>query len=107
MEAYRHFHALSANQLHAAHDIFLHLDELRQLLSQIGPESTCSSLAEGMTYCINVSGSRDKAQAVLPKLLLPNRRPPLVEDEGGGGFSIWEAVGARDWRIEYVRCILV
>jgi hypothetical protein len=30
----------------------------------------------------------------------------LVVEGGGGGFSIWEAVGARDWRIEYVRCIL-
>jgi hypothetical protein len=30
----------------------------------------------------------------------------LVVDDGGGGFSICEAVGARDWRIEYVRCIL-
>ena len=30
----------------------------------------------------------------------------LVEEDGGGGFWICEAVGARDWRIEYVRCIL-
>lgn len=42
----------------------------------------------------------------LPRLALPNRRPPLVDDEGGGGFWICEAVGARDWRIEYVRCML-
>ena len=36
----------------------------------------------------------------LPTLLLPKKRPDLVEDEGGGGFCICEAVGARDWRIE-------
>ena len=30
----------------------------------------------------------------------------FVDDEGGGGFWICDAVGARDWRIEYVRCIL-
>lgn len=41
----------------------------------------------------------------VPILLLPKKRLPLVEDEGGGGFWICEAVGARDWRIEYVRCI--
>jgi hypothetical protein len=39
-------------------------------------------------------------------LLLPKNLPALVEDDGGGGFWICEAVGARDWRIEYVRCIL-
>jgi hypothetical protein len=30
----------------------------------------------------------------------PSHRFDLVEDIGGGGFSICEAVGARDWRIE-------
>lgn len=35
-----------------------------------------------------------------PKLLRPNKRPDFVLDGGGGGFSICEAVGARDWRIE-------
>lgn len=39
-------------------------------------------------------------------LALPKRRPPLVEDDGGGGFWICEAVGARDWRMEYVRCMM-
>ena len=41
-----------------------------------------------------------------PMLLLPNSLPPLVELICGGGVSSCEAVGARDWRIEYVRCIL-
>lgn len=36
----------------------------------------------------------------VPKLLRPNSRPDLVLDGGGGGFSICEAVGARDWRME-------
>ena len=39
-------------------------------------------------------------------MVLPNSLPDLVEEDGGGGVSICEAVGARDWRIEYVRCIL-
>ena len=41
-----------------------------------------------------------------PKLDLPKKRPDLVEEEGGGGFWICDAVGARDWRMEYVRCIV-
>lgn len=43
---------------------------------------------------------------VVPILPLPKSLPALVEDDCGGGFSICDAVGARDWRIEYVRCIL-
>ena len=35
-----------------------------------------------------------------PTLAFPKKRPDLVEDDGGGGFCICEAVGARDWRIE-------
>ncbi len=41
-----------------------------------------------------------------PTLLLPKKRPDFVDDDGGGGFWICEAVGARDWRMEYVRCIM-
>ena len=41
-----------------------------------------------------------------PILPLPKSLPALVEEDCGGGFSICDAVGARDWRIEYVRCIL-
>ena len=45
-------------------------------------------------------------ETVLPKLARPKSLPSLVDEDGGGGFSICEAVGARAWRIEYVRCIL-
>jgi hypothetical protein len=31
--SYRNLHPLSANQFHAAHDILLHFDQLRELLS--------------------------------------------------------------------------
>ena len=47
-----------------------------------------------------------EAGSCLPMLALPNKRLDFVEEEGGGGFWIWEAVGARDWRMEYVLCIL-
>jgi len=43
----------------------------------------------------------------IPMLALPNRRLVLVEEDCGGGFSICDAVGARDWRIEYVRCMMI
>jgi hypothetical protein len=42
----------------------------------------------------------------IPMLALPKNLPLLVVAEGGGGFWIWEAVGARDWRMEYVRCMM-
>ena len=35
-----------------------------------------------------------------PMLAFPNNLCDLVDDEGGGGFWICDAVGARDWRIE-------
>jgi len=35
----------------------------------------------------------------------PKNRPLLVDDWGGGGVWICAAVGARDWRKEYERCI--
>lgn len=36
----------------------------------------------------------------------PKKRPDLVEEDGGGGFWICEAVGARLCRMEYVRCMM-
>jgi len=53
-----------------------------------------------------VSVAQQIEEAALPKLPRPNSLPALVDEDGGGGFSICEAVGARDWRIEYVRCML-
>jgi hypothetical protein len=41
-----------------------------------------------------------------PKWALPKKRLAFVDEGGGGGFWRSEAVGARDWRMEYVRCIL-
>jgi hypothetical protein len=38
-------------------------------------------------------------------LPLPKKRPCLVEEGGGGGLCNCDAVGARDWRMEYVLCI--
>ena len=36
----------------------------------------------------------------------PKNRPDFVDEGGGGGFCICDAVGARDWRMEYVRCMM-
>lgn len=38
-------------------------------------------------------------------LLRPKNLFAFVDEDGGGGFWICDAVGARDWRIEYVRCM--
>jgi hypothetical protein len=40
-------------------------------------------------------------------LPLPKNRPCLVEDGGGGGLCSCDAVGARDWRMEYVLCMVM
>lgn len=42
-----------------------------------------------------------------PKFVPPNSLPTFVELGGGGGRSICDCVGARDWRMEYVRCIFL
>jgi hypothetical protein len=36
----------------------------------------------------------------------PKNLPPLVDEGGGGGFWISDAVGARELRIEYERCMV-
>ena len=39
-------------------------------------------------------------------LPFPKKRLCFVDDGGGGGVCSCAAVGARDWRMEYVRCIV-
>ena len=57
--------------------------------------------SEGRKRIEMVRGVRNESTMdYSPTLLLPKKRPDLVEDEGGGGFCICEAVGARDWRME-------
>lgn len=46
---YSDFHALPGDELHAAHGVLLHLDELRQLLGELGSEGTGGILTESMT----------------------------------------------------------
>ena len=46
---YSDFHSLTSNEFHAAHDVLLHLDQLRQLLRQIWPEGSGSLSSENMT----------------------------------------------------------
>lgn len=47
-----------------------------------------------------------RTECYSPTLVLPKKRPDFVDEDGGGGFWICEAVGARDWRMEYVRCMI-
>lgn len=37
---YRNLHTLTADELHGAHDVLLHLHELGELLGKVGAEST-------------------------------------------------------------------
>lgn len=45
---YSDIHALLGDSLETAHDVLLHLDELGQLLGQVGTESAAGVAAEGM-----------------------------------------------------------
>ena len=46
-EAYSNLHTLTANELHGAHDVLLHLHELGELLRKVGAEGTgVNGLAE-------------------------------------------------------------
>lgn len=46
---YSDLHALTGDELHATHDVLLHLDELRQLAREIGAEGAGGILTEGMS----------------------------------------------------------
>lgn len=48
--AYSDLHALAANELHAAHNVLLHLDKLGELLCKIWSELTGSLAAKGMAW---------------------------------------------------------
>lgn len=120
VRTYCDLHSFSTDKLHRAHDVLLHLDQLRQLLGKIGAESASGISAEAVAY-VNVSYQDHKPMSEgrgiavrnrrmsgsLPMLLLPKNLPALVVEDGGGGLAICDAVGARDWRMEYVRCIVV
>ena len=67
------------------------------------PQSSCRlEETRNVVACIGFRERKD-----LPTPPLPKKRPDFVEEDGGGGFWICEAVGARLCRIEYVRCMLV
>ena len=48
MRTHSGFHALTTNELHTAHHVLLHLDELRQLLGEIWTERTSRASAKGV-----------------------------------------------------------
>ena len=98
--AYSDIHALLSDGLQAAHDVLLHLDELRQLLSQVGAEGASGIATESMAWIQSAGGTRVVVSlqegaahqtkhiciGYVPKLLLPKNRPDLVDEAGGGAF---------------------
>lgn len=109
---YSNLHTLATDQLHGAHDVLLHLHELGELLCEVGTEGArVDGLAE-VVACERLRlvwlryDQRIGCDLNIPMLVLPKNLPLLVVAEGGGGFWICEAVGARDWRMEYVRCMM-
>jgi hypothetical protein len=51
---HRDLHALAPDQLHAAHDVLLHLDELRELPGELGAELAGGLLAEGVAWSVSI-----------------------------------------------------
>jgi hypothetical protein len=47
---YSNFHALTANKLHASHNVLLHLHQLGELLCEVWAELAGGLLAESMAY---------------------------------------------------------
>lgn len=93
---YGDIHALLGDSLQASHHVLLHLDELSELLGQIGAESTTGIAAQGMACIRGISVpsiiegiaqvSRSSAALYVPKLAFPKKRPDLVDEGGGGGL---------------------
>lgn len=52
---YSNLHALLSNRFQAAHDVLLHLYELRELLGEVRPEGAGSVPSESMAYIASVS----------------------------------------------------
>ena len=64
-----------------------------------GKEDNCSRATiwrEKARKNLNLNHFTCQSRRNSPMLLLPKKRPDLVEEVGGGGFWICDAVGARD-----------
>lgn len=79
-----------------------HLDAAAVKLNEVPQSSGGREETRKVVACI-VLKERDHS----PTPPLPKKRPDFVEEDGGGGFWICEAVGARLCRIEYVRCMMM
>jgi hypothetical protein len=95
MMSYRDLHSFSANQLHAAHNVFLHLYQLGEFLRKVWGKSAGGVLSEDMACDSKEAVSsllKDKSttsglMAGVPKLAFPNILFCFVEEIGGAGFS--------------------
>ena len=85
--SYCDLHALSADELHASHDILLHLNEHRKLLAKLRA-SEARAVRMLAIFCLGF-GIHETYACFLspwPNPPFPKRRPDFVEDGGGGGF---------------------
>jgi len=49
-KAYSNLHSLTSNKLHGAHDVLLHLHQLRELLCEVWAKGTGSGFTKCMAY---------------------------------------------------------
>jgi len=56
-QAYGNFHSLTSHKLHGAHDILLHLHQLRELLCEVWAEGTGGGFTECMAYTTSEEGT--------------------------------------------------
>lgn len=83
---YCYLHAFLRDGFQGAHYVLLHLNELCQLLGQVGAECARGVAAESMSYFKLVVCDIVATGCDAPNVPLPNRRPALVVEGGGGGF---------------------
>lgn len=83
---YSYFHAFLGDCFQRAHNVLLHLNELCELLGQVGAECARGIAAESMSYTKLAICDNFATGCNGPNVPLPNRRPALVVEGGGGGF---------------------
>ncbi len=92
LNTYSDLHALSCDQLHTAHDVLLHLDQLRQLAGEVRAEGTGGIFTECMAcndrILVDVSDERFPIACFASRLLFERLRCPGCRPcQAASGFS--------------------